>query len=55
MITGVRSLCNGLGPALFGLAFHLFNIRLDPTEYTYPSKETGNSTVGHQNEVTRLV
>merc|ERR1719427_81026 len=51
MITGVRSLCNGLGPALFGLAFHLFNIRLDPTEYTYPSKQTGNSTVGHQNEM----
>jgi len=50
MITGVRSLCNGLGPALFGLAFHLFNIKLDPTEY-YPSQETTNSTVEHQNEI----
>ncbi|RWS03485.1 hippocampus abundant transcript 1 protein-like protein, partial [Dinothrombium tinctorium] len=26
MITGVRGLCNGLGPAVFGLIFNLFNV-----------------------------
>ena len=26
ILTGVRGLCNGLGPALFGLLFWLFNV-----------------------------
>uniref|UniRef100_A0A8D3E9E4 Major facilitator superfamily (MFS) profile domain-containing protein n=1 Tax=Scophthalmus maximus TaxID=52904 RepID=A0A8D3E9E4_SCOMX len=30
MITGIRGLCNGLGPALYGFIFFLFNV--DPTE-----------------------
>uniref|UniRef100_A0A8C1ZDZ9 Si:ch211-87m7.2 n=1 Tax=Cyprinus carpio TaxID=7962 RepID=A0A8C1ZDZ9_CYPCA len=28
MITGIRGLCNGLGPALFGFIFFLFNVEL---------------------------
>ena len=28
MITGVRGLCNGLGPAMFGLIFSLFHVDL---------------------------
>ncbi len=28
MITGMRGLCNGLGPAMFGLIFSLFNVDL---------------------------
>lgn len=28
MITGVRGLCNGLGPALYGLIFYLFHVDL---------------------------
>jgi len=33
MITGMRGLCNGLGPAMFGLIFSLFHIELnEPTE-----------------------
>ncbi|XP_056320186.1 hippocampus abundant transcript 1 protein isoform X2 [Danio aesculapii] len=28
MITGIRGLCNGLGPALFGCIFFLFNVEL---------------------------
>ena len=27
MITGVRGLCNGLGPACYGLIFYIFNVR----------------------------
>ncbi|XP_023678880.1 hippocampus abundant transcript-like protein 1 isoform X2 [Paramormyrops kingsleyae] len=29
MITGIRGLCNGLGPALFGFIFFMFNVRLN--------------------------
>ena len=29
MVTGVRGLCTGLGPALFGLIFHIFNVNVD--------------------------
>ena len=29
MVTGVRGLCNGLGPALFGVVFYLFNVKVD--------------------------
>uniref|UniRef100_A0A8C5FDF5 Major facilitator superfamily (MFS) profile domain-containing protein n=1 Tax=Gadus morhua TaxID=8049 RepID=A0A8C5FDF5_GADMO len=35
IITGIRGLCNGLGPALYGLVFYLFNVEintLDPIE-----------------------
>jgi MFS family permease len=28
ILTGMRGLCNGLGPALFGLLFWLFNVSL---------------------------
>ncbi|KAJ7993783.1 hypothetical protein DPEC_G00258300 [Dallia pectoralis] len=30
MITGIRGLCMGLGPAVYGLIFFLFNVELDP-------------------------
>jgi predicted MFS family arabinose efflux permease len=29
MVTGVRGLCNGLGPAVFGVIFYLFNVKVD--------------------------
>merc|ERR1719471_1048883 len=32
MVTGVRGLCNGLGPAMFGLIFSLFHIDLNEKE-----------------------
>lgn len=28
MVTGMRGLCNGLGPAMFGLTFYLFHVDL---------------------------
>ncbi|XP_028837278.1 hippocampus abundant transcript 1 protein [Denticeps clupeoides] len=39
MITGIRGLCNGLGPALYGFVFFLFNVELNeltPIEHNYP-------------------
>lgn len=29
VVTGIRGLCNGLGPALFGLIFYLFHVDLN--------------------------
>lgn len=31
MVTGMRGLCNGLGPAMFGVIFYLFHVDLDGT------------------------
>jgi hypothetical protein len=30
MVTGIRGLCNGLGPALYGFIFFLFHVDLNP-------------------------
>ncbi|KAJ0037089.1 hypothetical protein NL108_017583 [Boleophthalmus pectinirostris] len=38
MITGIRGLCNGLGPALYGFVFFMFNVELnsmDPIQDQY--------------------
>ena len=29
VLTGIRGLCNGLGPALFGFIFYLFHVDLN--------------------------
>lgn len=29
VVTGVRGLCSGLGPAMFGFIFYLFNVNLN--------------------------
>lgn len=28
MVTGMRGLCNGLGPAMFGIIFYMFHVDL---------------------------
>jgi len=52
MITGVRGLCNGLGPALFGVTFHIFNVELDPTtnviQGSGPTSDTSSAVVSSQ-------
>lgn len=32
MITGIRGLCNGLGPALYGFVFYVFHVELTDTD-----------------------
>jgi len=32
VITGIRSLCYGLGPALFGFIFYLFHVDVEKTD-----------------------
>uniref|UniRef100_A0A673HK94 Hippocampus abundant transcript 1 protein n=1 Tax=Sinocyclocheilus rhinocerous TaxID=307959 RepID=A0A673HK94_9TELE len=41
MITGIRGLCNGLGPALYGFIFYIFHVELDQV----PEKEPDSSII----------
>merc|ERR1719322_379000 len=48
MITGMRGLCNGLGPAMFGLIFSLFHIELNENKAattSVPSVLSSNVTI----------
>lgn len=38
VITGIRGLCNGLGPALFGFIFYLFKVDFDGQGLMMPTK-----------------
>ncbi|KAG9353661.1 hypothetical protein JZ751_011783 [Albula glossodonta] len=40
MITGIRGLCNGLGPALYGFIFFLFNVELKAIDPVQSDKNT---------------
>lgn len=44
MITGIRGLCNGLGPALYGFVFYLFHVELSDTD---PSEKGGKSNMAN--------
>lgn len=43
MITGIRGLCNGLGPALYGFIFYIFHVELN--ELPMPESSAGGSVV----------
>lgn len=38
MVTGMRGLCNGLGPAMFGIIFYLFHVDLNYDTQSLPPK-----------------
>lgn len=44
MITGIRGLCNGLGPALYGFVFYLFHVELTDTD---PSEKGATSNMAN--------
>lgn len=45
MITGIRGLCNGIGPALFGFVFYVFHVDLEEGEaQTVPDAMSRNHT-----------
>ncbi|KAH8302676.1 hypothetical protein KR044_009392, partial [Drosophila immigrans] len=46
MITGMRGLCNGLGPAVFGVIFYLFNVDLIVDQDSYV-KNTSVEKISH--------
>ena len=56
IVTGIRGLCNGLGPAMYGLIFYLFHVDLNE-KVAVEKASSGNSTT-HQHTmdlVTELV
>lgn len=51
MITGIRGLCNGLGPALYGFIFFLFDVELSgiapiQTDYNIPLQTPSEVSAG---------
>jgi len=56
IITGIRGLCNGLGPAMYGLIFYLFHVDLNEKVGGGGKNESSNSTAHHTLDlVTELV
>ncbi|KAK3763628.1 hypothetical protein RRG08_057048 [Elysia crispata] len=61
VVTGIRGLCNGLGPALFGFVFYLFNVDLNennnnnkPSPVSDKPKDN-NSHLPHHNAIESVV
>jgi len=49
MVNGVRGLCNGLGPALFGFTFYLFNVDIGYSTTLSLTKLNSNLTINKIN------
>jgi len=47
MVTGIRGLCNGLGPAMYGVIFYLFHVDLNED----PSNTEGTSKPSNSTEI----
>lgn len=57
MVTGVRGLCNGLGPAMFGIIFYIFHVDLNDASKPLPSSDASvirNETVNTMELYTQL-
>lgn len=63
VVTGIRGLCNGLGPALYGFIFYLFNVDLNDKTATIkgssvqatPSNTSDDHTVCISTPITTYV
>lgn len=58
IVMGVRSLCNGIGPALFGIFFFLFDVDLSYNETLLPSDKdllTSNKTSGIHHDLNSTI
>lgn len=54
MITGMRGLCNGLGPAVFGVIFYLFNVDLN-AEHESLAKSSGSRSTNVEKTISHHV
>lgn len=57
MVTGMRGLCNGLGPAMFGVIFYLFHVDLNDkqnTEINHIDDSIKNETINTMEQYTAL-
>ncbi|XP_048585821.1 hippocampus abundant transcript 1 protein [Nematostella vectensis] len=55
IITGIRGLCNGIGPALFGFIFYLFHVNLDELPTTPPPVRTNHTTMEDPDPFTKTI
>lgn len=55
MVTGMRGLCNGLGPAMFGVIFYLFHVDLNEDSPAGRGRDQRPSVVGDNNTVGQTV
>lgn len=51
MITGIRGLCNGLGPALYGFIFYIFHVELKELPMTGTDLGANTSPQHHSEQV----
>jgi hypothetical protein len=54
MITGIRGLCNGLGPALYGFIFYIFHVELKELPITGTDLGTNTSPQHHFEQVSHI-
>jgi hypothetical protein len=54
MVTGMRGLCNGLGPAMFGIIFYLFHVDLNEDSPPGRVRDQRPSVVGDNNTVSQI-
>ena len=47
MVTGIRGLCNGLGPAMYGVIFYLFHVDLNEKDAVTDDPSVSNGTSHH--------
>ena len=51
MVTGMRGLCNGLGPAMFGVIFYLFHVDLNDNPSLSHEDRGDNGTAGQHRDL----
>ncbi|PNF21228.1 Hippocampus abundant transcript 1 protein [Cryptotermes secundus] len=54
MVTGMRGLCNGLGPAMFGVIFYLFHVDLNEDSPAGRGRDQRPSVPGDNNTVGQI-
>ncbi|XP_059840623.1 hippocampus abundant transcript 1 protein [Hemitrygon akajei] len=50
MITGIRGLCNGLGPALYGFIFYIFHVELNESPENDAESSDSKKTESHSEQ-----
>ncbi|ESP05412.1 hypothetical protein LOTGIDRAFT_228011 [Lottia gigantea] len=55
VVTGIRGLCNGLGPAFFGFIFYLFHVNLSESNQAKHPHQSNTSHIDMNNTIRKLV
>ncbi|CAH2293175.1 hippocampus abundant transcript 1 -like [Pelobates cultripes] len=55
MVTGIRGLCNGLGPALYGFVFYLFHVELNEMADVEPADKTHKANMANPSDERSII